>query len=111
MSALDHVSILGRLISEGERAMQVRSHHGAELTALADLADRVAAEFDAPTDRERVIDCETMIFATALCAAAERIAQHRRGEAAKFLRVLGVLMPDIRNALATAIEQRKRPLS
>lgn len=107
MSALDHSSLLEQLIISGELAIQMRSTR--EPAALLELAKSVQIEFAAPVDGVRVIDADTMIFATALVEAATCLRSHNRARATRYLRIVGVLMPEIREALSLAIEQRKRP--
>jgi hypothetical protein len=107
MSALDHPSLLEQLIIAGELALQMRSSRSPE--TIEALIAAVGVEFEKPVDGPRVIDLDTIIFATALSGAGMAMWNHKRSEAAKYLRVIGVLMPDIRAALGEAIEIRKRP--
>lgn len=107
MSQMDHPSLLEALIIAGEAALQMRNMGQPE--RIGTLIERVEAEYDLPADTERVIDMDTLIFATAVGAACEALHGFERKKAAKYLRVIGVLMPDIREALRIAIEIRRRP--
>lgn len=107
MSALDHASLLEQLIITGELVIQMRSARTPE--TVAELRDEVAAEYARPCEGLRVIGLDTLIFAEALCGATLALRGHRRDEAAKFVRVIGVLLPEIRSSLSAAIELRKRP--
>jgi hypothetical protein len=107
MSALDHASLLQQLVIAGEMVIQMRSSRGAD--ALASLAEQVNAEYHKPADGVRVIDVDAIIFINALLGAASEIAGYHRERAAKYVRVIGVLLPDIRERLSTAIELRNRP--
>ena len=107
MSAMDHVSLLEQLIISGELAIQMRSSRSPETTSL--MISQVTAEYAKPADGVRVIGRDTMIFASALGGASDAMWSHDRSEAAKYVRVIGVLLPDIRAAFALAIELRKRP--
>lgn len=108
MSALDHPSLLERLIVRSELALQMRTPGESE--DLADLAERLNLEFHKPAeDGRRVIGPDTMIAMEALRAAADHIRGHDRASAARYLRVLGVLMPEIREALSSAIDKMRRP--
>ena len=107
MSAMDHPSLLEQLIITGELVIQMRSARTPETVGL--LRDEVAAEYARPCDGLRVIGLDTLIFAEALVGATPALRGIRRDEATKFVRVVGVLLPEIRYALTAAIELRKRP--
>jgi NAD(P)H-dependent flavin oxidoreductase YrpB (nitropropane dioxygenase family) len=107
MSAMDHPTLLQQLIITGELTIQMRSTRTPE--ALAELITSIETEYARPADGERVIDLDTIIFGTALIGAAAALGGHDRNGAAKYLRVVGVLMPEIRSAYAKAIEARRRP--
>ena len=109
MSELNHPSLLERLIVRSELALQMRNP--GEPNDLADLSERLNQAFRAPADGARVIDTDTMIAMSALFAAADFIRSHDRAKAARYLRVLGVLMPEIREALSVAIDKTRRPTS
>lgn len=107
MSAFDHPSLLEQLIITGELVLQMRSARTPE--TVTSLRDEVALEYARPVDGLRVIGLDTLIFAEALCGATLALRGMRRDEAAKFIRVVGVLLPEIRQSLSAAIEIRKRP--
>ena len=107
MSALDNASLLEQLIISGELAIQMRSTRPAE--TIAELVEAIENAFDRPADDVRTIDYDTVIFAMSLSAATLAMHRHDRTDAAKYLRVIGVLLPEIRSSLSVAIEQRKRP--
>ncbi len=104
MSAMDHSHLLTRLIITAEQSLQMRSEPGA-----GDLFKAVETEAAKPVDRERVIGPEITLCAMAAALAQLELATNDRRRAAIFLRVIGVLLPEVRIALALAIEQRKRP--
>src|SRR4051812_18449 len=107
MSAMDHSSLLGRLIDLSERALQMR--YEAERDGITDLANKLAEEHEKPAEGARVIGYEIIMCCDAVLEADRELRGHDRRRAAIFLRVVGVLLPEVRIALAVAIEQRKRP--
>lgn len=109
MIAMDHPTLLTRLIDEAERAIQMRA--GADAAAVSELVDAIHAECQKPAERERAIGEEIMLCASAVLLAGAELRGYDRRRAAIFLRVVGVLLPEVRLALALAIEQRKRPMA
>lgn len=107
MSAMEHSSLLTRLIQASEHALQMRCD--AEQQPLVDLFETIVAESQKPVEAVRIIGAEITMCASAVLLADSELRGHDRRRAAIFLRVVGVLLPEARIALALAIEQRKRP--
>lgn len=107
MSALDHPTLLTKLVIASECALQMRL--GMEREALMDLVLAIEAEQRKPVDQVRVINEEILMCATAVAHADQHLRSARREASASFLRVVGVLLPEVRRSLELAIEQRKRP--
>jgi hypothetical protein len=107
MSALDHPSLLTKLIIAGEAAVQMR--HGLNPEALDDVVHLIKLESRAPIDRARVIGDAIVMCAEAVQAGDRQLRSHDRGAARPFVQVVGVLLPYVRTALEAAIEQRNRP--
>ncbi|NUU41401.1 hypothetical protein [Tardiphaga robiniae] len=107
MSALDHSHLLTRLIMTGEAVLQMR--HSSDHEIIIDLAAAIEAEARRPADIERVIDAGTVMCAQAVMQADKLLQSVDRHKAVRFIRVVGVLLPEVRDALGLAIEQRRRP--
>lgn len=107
MSALDHPSLLVKLITAAETALQMRSAPDPE--ALQDLAEAIITESEKPVDCERVIGEEVVMFCQAVTLADAHLRTASRKQARPFLQVIGVLLPEARRALEIAFDQRRRP--
>lgn len=107
MSAMDHVSLLEWLVIAGERAVMQRA--APDGVALFNLREAIVREYNVPTDAARVIGEHTRMLADALVYSDVAVRRYDAAGAARYARVAGVLLPDIRADLLTAIEQRKRP--
>lgn len=107
MSALDHATLLTKLIIACEAALQLRQ--GLNREALFGVVSDVRTARVAPSDVERVITDEVLMCAEAVLLADAQLRSYSREKARPFLQVVGVLLPELRGALALAIEQRKRP--
>lgn len=109
MSAMDHSTLLTKLIIAGESVVQMRA--GAlELEALEDLIEGIRAEYHKPSESpQRVIDDRVLMCASAVKCADHHLRRHTRKASRPFVQVVGVLLPEVRHALELAIEQRKRP--
>jgi hypothetical protein len=107
MQHLDNASLLEQLIVTAELTLQMRSTRAPEF--VAELAQSVDDAYARATDIVRVIDIDTLIFMQALGEATLHLRSYQHHRAARYLRVIGVLLPEIREAFSVAIEQRKRP--
>jgi hypothetical protein len=107
MSALDHSHLLTRLIILCELLMQQRYNDDA--ASALDLHEKIDAEFNRPADGERVITDAVVMCMEAALLAQHAMMQRQRLRSFTFVRVIGVLLPDVRDALALALEQRMRP--
>lgn len=107
MSAMDHSTLLTKLIIACEASLQLR--HGLNREALCELAGAIGHESAAPTDVARVMTEEVVMCADAVVIADGHLRSYARHKARPFLQVIGVLLPEVRHALTLALEQRKRP--
>lgn len=107
MSALDHAHLLTRLIILAEAVLQARHAH--DLSEVIDLHEKIDAEYQRPSDGERVITDVICMCTEAVVNAHHAMMNRQRVRSFAFTRVVGVLLPDVRDALALAIEVRKRP--
>lgn len=103
--ASDDVSVLSRLIDHAILAVSVRPNP--EQALLDANFDMVRAAAQRPSEGNRAIDDHTVLFATAIKLCDKALHTHQRGAATKFIRVIGALLPDIRDDLSRAIENRK----
>lgn len=109
MSALDHRNLLTRLIILAEAVLQARHAH--DLCDIVDLHEKIDAEYQRPADGDRVITDVVCMCTEAVVNAHHAMMNRQRSRSQAFTRVVGVLLPDVRDALALAIEIRKRPTS
>lgn len=107
MSAMDHSSLLQRLIIAGEMATQMR--HGADRGAVIDLVMAIEVEAKKPHDAPTPMHEAVVLCAQAVEIADTYLRSPLRERAAPFVRVVGVLLPDVRVAMQLAMEQRMRP--
>ncbi|MFT4115448.1 hypothetical protein [Bradyrhizobium sp.] len=106
---IDHSHILTRLIAAGELALQMR--FGADAEEIQQLCAEVEKADRQPAETARVIDDVTRLYAQALYLTDHALRRYQRDRAICAGRVVAVLLPDVRNALGIAIEQRKTRLT
>lgn len=99
---LDARTLLNRLIIEGEAVLQLRH---VDLGEASELLISVNTLRQRPTDRERLIDDHTVIYAQALMFAAKLLAAHQT--ATRYTLVVAVLIDFLRADFGRAIEQSR----
>ncbi|UPJ43910.1 hypothetical protein IVB40_07525 [Bradyrhizobium sp. 40] len=101
---IEREQILMRLIAAGEAAIQMR--FGPDADEISRLEADVERADRQPAEGERVIDDVARLYARALYLADHALRRHNRPRALSVGRVVAVLLPDMRDALSAAVEQR-----
>lgn len=103
----DPTSLLTALINIGEATITLR--RSGDPDEIARISEEVHVHTQKPCDGVRVIGALTMLYVRAVQQSDLALHRFDREGAKPFARVAAVLLPDIRDALGEAIEQRKRP--
>ena len=101
----DDVHALTTLIAHATLAVSMRANP--DQAALDVSIEMVIAANRRPAEAARAIDNHTVLFAHALKHCDIALNKHQREAAMKFVRVVGVMLPDIRDDLARALENRR----